>query len=56
MAELAHGDPTSKGKKYDLPGMQDPSTVPTSKALELSEKSVTITRKNVAPRKIRRIV
>jgi len=51
-----NGNPTDRGKKYDLPGMVDPATLPKSKALELSEKTVNIPRKNVQPRKIRRIV
>ena len=56
MADRTHGDPTRKGKKYDLPGMVDPATLPKNKALELSEQTVHIPIKRVAPRKIRRIV
>jgi hypothetical protein len=46
----------SKGQKYDLPGLQDPATLPKDKALELANKSVTITRKDIKPDKIRRII
>ena len=55
MAELAHKDPTQK-KKYDLPGMQDPATLPKDEKLERSKHTVHIARKDVAPGKVRRIV
>jgi hypothetical protein len=48
-------DPTKK-KKYDLPGMQDPATLPKDKCLGTSEKTVKVPRKDVKEDKLRRLI
>jgi hypothetical protein len=55
---MADPRPTNREdkQKYDLPGMQDPATLPKDKALKRSEKSVTLRRKDVKPDKIRRLI
>ena len=55
MADPAHGAPTQK-KKYDLPGMIDPATLPKDETLERSKHTAHIPIKRVAPRKVRRLV
>lgn len=49
-------DKSDTKQKYDLPGMQDPATLPKSKTLERSEKTVNLPRKDVPPAKLRRII